>query len=372
MKSINFQRNKSLIRVVNDNKIKKERNWDRIVYLILISLFLIFIVYYLFSKFSFVNGQGQVIIDKNQIRLTDDARIIEFYVNEGDSVKKNDTLFSYALDMDEEIADNSPIIGINKTTEINVNQNWGNKELFALKKKISINSIDINENNALIANYKSEIKRLSNEVILDVLPKNKLEFVQNEILRLNSQNLKLQKENEELLKLIGTIESNPNKEVTNELNTLFNNPDISNNQDVDKLSFSNELLTKPKYFRSPVDGIVTKIFIENYETALKTEEIMSIHKSRAEFIKAYFEQEDLKHIKVGDIFNIEFPDGTASKGMLKRFYITTYALPEEFQKKYESTTRSLAADIYPLDSTELIKWKLFYKMSVKISKNKFK
>jgi hypothetical protein len=372
MKSINFQRNKSLIRVVNDDKIKKERNWDRIIYLLLLSLFTIFLCYYLFYKISFVNGLGQVIIDKNEIRLTDDARIIEFYINEGDSVKKNDTLFSYALDLDEENSLNLPISESNKTSEIKVTENWGSKELFTLKKKISINSIDINENNFLIANYKSEIKRLSNEVILDVLPKNKLEFVQNEIIQLNSKNLKLQKENDELSKLITNIEANPQKSVNSELNTLYNNSENSNNYNTEKLSFSDELLTKPKYFRSPVDGIVTKIFIENYETALKTEEIMSIHKSRAEFIKAYFEQEDLKHIKVGDIFNIEFPDGTASKGMLKRFYITTYTLPEEFQKKYESTTRSLAADIYPLDSTELIKWKLFYKMSVKISKNKFK
>ena len=44
---------------------------------------------------------------------------------------------------------------------------------------------------------------------------------------------------------------------------------------------------------------------------------------------------------------------------------------EEFQKKYEPTTRSIAADIYPVDSTEIVKWKAFYKMSVDISKLKF-
>lgn len=373
MKSINFQRNKSLIRIVNDNKVKKERNWDRILYMVLLGSFLIFLSYYLFSYLLFVKGLGQVIIEKNQIRLTDDARIIEFYVNEGDSVKKNDTLFSYALDMDEQDDFTLPISGINKTSEVKVSENWGNKEMFALKKKISINTIDISENNFLIANYKSEIKRLSNEVILDVLPKNKLEFVQNEILKLNSQNLKLQKENEELAKLISSIQTNPEKTTNNESRTYINTTEnnLTENENEKKLSFSDEYLTEPKYFRSPIEGITTKIFVQNYETALKSEEIMSIHKSHAEFIKAYFEQEDSKHLKVGDIFNIEFPDGTASKGILKRFYITTYTLPEEFQKKYESTTRSLAADIYPLDSTELIKWKLFYKMSVKISKYKF-
>ena len=98
---------------------------------------------------------------------------------------------------------------------------------------------------------------------------------------------------------------------------------------------------------------------------------MSIHQAHPAFIKAYFEQEDLRYFDVGDVFTIDFPDGTTSKGVLKRFYIATYTLPEEFQKKYEPTTRSIAADIYPLDSTEIVKWKAFYKMSVDISKLKF-
>ena len=131
-----------------------------------------------------------------------------------------------------------------------------------------------------------------------------------------------------------------------------------------------ELLTQAKYFKSPVVGIATRIYIHEYETALKTEEIMALHEAEPAYIKAYFEQEDLRFFKEGDLFTIEFPDGTKSKGILKRFYIATYTLPEEFQKKYEPTTRSIAADIYPIDSLEIKKWKTFYKMSVDISKLK--
>jgi hypothetical protein len=119
-----------------------------------------------------------------------------------------------------------------------------------------------------------------------------------------------------------------------------------------------------------MNGIATRIFIHSYETALKNEEIMALHEAQPAFIKAYFEQEDLRFFKEGDIFTIEFPDGTMSKGILKRFYIATYTLPDEFQKKYEPTTRSIAADIYAIDSTEIKKWKTFYKMSVDISKLK--
>ena len=62
---------------------------------------------------------------------------------------------------------------------------------------------------------------------------------------------------------------------------------------------------------------------------MKSEEIVSMHQAHPAFIKAYFEQEDLRYFKVGDEFDIEFPDGTKSKGFLKRFYIATYTLPEE-------------------------------------------
>jgi len=374
MKSMNFQRNKSLIRVVNEQqkvKQKKQRNWDRILYVGLLGLFVLFMVYYFTAKYLYVHAYGHVIIENTHIRLTDDARIIEFYVHEGDSIQKNDTLFSYALDRDDDInghASQALSIGsINATGK----DDWWVKELFALKKKITLNNIDISENVSLITNYKSEIKRLSNEVILDVLPKSRLEFVQNELFKLSTENQKLQRENNELNGLIKTLGPSTNKSKYSASNIKLNSSTANQFNDLSKLAFSEELLSDPKYFKSPINGISTRIFIHNFETVLKSEEIMSIHQARPAYIKAYFEQEDLRYFDVGDIFNVEFPDGTSSKGVLKRFYIATYTLPEEFQKKYEPTTRSIAADIYPLDTTELVKWRAFYKMSVDISKIKF-
>ncbi len=373
MKSVNFQRNKSLIRVVNEQKTKKktQRNWDRILYLGLLGLFLAFMVYYFLAKYIYVHAYGHVIIENTHIRLTDDARIIEFYVHEGDSIQKNDTLFSYALDRDDDInGQSAQSLNIGSITASG-KDDWWVKELFALKKKIALNNIDAAENASLINNYKSEIKRLSNEVILDVLPKNRLEFVQNEIFRLNTQNQKLQHENSELYGLIKTLGPSTNKNKYSASNIRLKSGARLASNDLEKLAFSEELLSEPKYFKSPIGGVSTRIFIHNYETVLKSEEIMSIHQAHPAFIKAYFEQEDLRYFHEGDVFNIDFPDGTSSKGVLKRFYIATYTLPEEFQKKYEPTTRSIAADIYPLDSSEVVKWRAFYKMSVAISKLKF-
>jgi hypothetical protein len=126
-----------------------------------------------------------------------------------------------------------------------------------------------------------------------------------------------------------------------------------------------------KYYLSPIDGTVTKINFESMEVALKSEIIVSIHKPEHIYIKGFFDQSDMDDISIGDEVKVEFPDGTKSTGKIKRFYYATNAIPEEFQKKYEPVTRTLLADITPVNETELKKWRTFYRMGVKIYKYKY-
>lgn len=411
MKSVNFQRNKSLLRVVNEEQIKKRRNYDRIIYLTLLIAFLIFLFYFFIFKSLYLKAYGQVIIDSMRIRLTDDSRIAKYYVNEGDSVVVGDTLFAYALD--EDIGDGDGGGGGIGSSMVSIADGGGNdkdtwylKEIYNLKKKIALNNIEMAENKMLMDSYSKEIKRLSNEVVLDVLPKTRLEYVQNEILRLNTENQKLNSENNQLNALIGTLgpfRTDPDKmrkiNVSSSGSKYGGGSGIGNrgkygkNKQVvldpkhlrkgnnywedyypgfnEHLSFSGEDLSQERYFLSPMDGIITREYIHVYETALKSEDILSIHRDHPAFIKAFFSQEDLLDIKEGDEFKIKFPDGTVSHGILKRFYIATYVLPDEFQKRYEPVTRSIAADIYPVDPEEAEKWKNFYKMGVEIYKFKY-
>ena len=381
MKSLNFQRNKALFRVTNEKQIKKRRNWDRLVYIALLFAFILFMLYYFLNKVLMVHAYGHVIIESTKIRLTDDARLGEIYVNEGDSVNVGDTLFTYSLDLDQDIsgpgASSSALsiaglAGGSKTS----NDFWWLKELYNVKKTIAINNTKINENNELAKSFEGELKRMTNEVILDVLPKQRLDYLQTEILKLKAESLKLQSENNELYGLMKTLkpfDASTNKPVELKdvkLSSSTRNR-LAHNYIRHNLLFSGELLTDLHYFKAPMDGVVTRIFIQSTETALKTEEIMTLHKDRPAFIKAYFEQEDIANFNTGDVFKVTFPDGSISYGILKRFYIATYVLPEEFQKKYEPTTRSVAADIYPLKEGEILKWKAFYKMGVDVSKFKY-
>lgn len=366
MKSISFQRNKSLIRVVNEEKIRKSRNWDRIIYLILLSLFLFFVVYYLIHKAFYINAKGQVLLESLSIRLTEDARILDIKVAEGDSIRMNDTLFVYA-------GENKKSSGGSSISLTNSggggDDSWWWKEVYNLKKKISLNLIDIKRNDELIDSYKSELRRITNEVILDVLPKTRLEQLKGEITKLTADNDKLKSENSQLQGMIaqlgpGTI---PDGNATTSIRTDGKNGLTNGNSHY----FSGELLGAPRFFLSPIEGIVTRVYTNAFETALRSEQIISLHKNYNLTIKAFFEQDDLDQLHQGDVFKIEFPNGTESLGVLKRFYFATYAMPEEFQKKYEPTTRTISADIYPLNDEEAKKWKAFYKMGVEISKFKY-
>lgn len=376
MKSINFQRNKSLIRVTNEKQIKKQRNWDRLVYLALLIAFVVFMAYYLLNKTVMVHAFGHVIIESTKIRLTDDARIIDIKVHEGDSICKDDTLFSYALDMDQDISGaGASSLSLGGVNSVGGKDYWWLKELYNIKKTISLNNIKIKENELLRKNYENELKRLTNEVILDVLPKQRLDYVQTEIMKLKTENYKLQNENSELSELMKTLKPFDNERKTSikdvKLNSSSSGKSLDDYMKNQTITFSDELLSEQRFFKAPMDGIVTRIYVHSTETALKTEDIMTMHKDHPAFIKAFFEQEDVGNFKVGDVFTITFPDGSKSQGVLKRFYIATYTLPEEFQKKYEPTTRSIAGDIYPLSEEEMYKWRTFYKMSVDISKFKY-
>ncbi len=376
MKSISFQRNKSLIRIVNEKHARKGKNWDKLIYIGLLAIFVILIIYYTINKLFFIHANGHVIIESTKVRLTDDARLIDFYVAEGDSVGLNDTLFSYALDLDQDQSSNSTLNSdIIANAQGESRDLWHLKELHSLKKSVQVNGTKIRENNRIIKDYQNEIKRLTNEVILDVLPKARLDVIQTEILKLKNENGQLEEENGSYRELMNTIVPLPANRTNSSTKEIKHNgkggmTDISKLH-INKLFFTDELLTHEKYFRSPMGGIITRIFIKPTETALKSEEILNIHRGFPAYIKAFFEQKDLRYFAKGDKFILEFPDGSKSTGVLKRFYIATYQMPDEFQAKYEPTTRTIAGDIYPEKEEDREKWLIFNKMSVEITKFKY-
>jgi multidrug resistance efflux pump len=363
MKNINFKRNESVLKgleIQTKGKTKGKVNWDRIIYFALLVVVLFFFFRYLINEMFFIEGNGQVRFENISIRNTDDCRVVDIFVTEGDEVKIGDSLFSYIPD-DENADDNndngygSAGFALNSKKQGDVS--WSEKEIFKVKEEIKVNNFLIAEKVKLKKLYSAELQRIRNEVMLDVLPRNKLD---DQLAKINQLNFDIQSLRGKTSMLSASMNQLEGMKRDLSATTTYAGQGVGGGDD-----------SGQKVFYSPLTGTVTTIMKNEFEVALKSEEIMSIHRPENISVRGFFQQEDLASLKIGDRVDLHFPDGSDGRGIIKRFYFATYRLPEEFQKKYEPTTRSLTVDIYPETKHDLKLWKTYWKMAVKITKTKY-
>jgi len=310
----------------------------------------------------------------------DDCRVTRYFVHEYDSVRVGDTLFEYINDNDD--TDNGGGAGGGGSVSVSVNagggkdNSWIEREILNKREKIATIEAKRKENLSLIKSYEAELERIRASVVLGVLPQSRLDLRQNEIVQLKAENSRLSEEIDELKKILRQLkadlaaESKKNNNVKSNIKIKGGRNSSGQESDNDNGGLA-ELDKRKQYFISPIDGTINQIFTKEFETALRDEVVLSVHKKSPIFVRAYFDQKDLDHVGIGEEFTVTFPDGTVSKGVLKSFYYSTIPLPEEFQKRYEPVSRAVVGDIYPLNIDEAKRWKDFYKMSVDVSKYKY-
>lgn len=379
MKSINFKRRGTEIRTLPEENRTARRKWDRITYIIILLVLLALGIYYASSKVFYTRAQGQVLYENVDIRLLDDCRVTRYFVHEYDSVRVGDTLFEYINDNDD---DDNGGGGNGGGVSVSVNAGGGNdnswieREILNKKEKIGSLEAKRKENLSLIKSYEAELERIRASVVLGVLPQSRLDIRQNEIVQLKAENSRLAEEISETKKILNQLQadlaSSGSKNGGTKSSVKINGGRANGSQDTDGDNGGlAELEKKKQYFISPIAGTINQIFTKEFETALRDEVVLSVHKKSPIFVRAYFDQKDLDQISIGEEFTVTFPDGTVSKGVLKSFYYSTIPLPEEFQKRYEPVSRAVVGDIYPVNIEEAQRWKDFYKMSVDVSKYKY-
>ena len=354
MKHINFQRGNSMLRVwEQDQKGRTPFNWDRLIYIVILIVVLFFFLRYVWHKTFYIEANGQVHFENVNIMNTQVSRILKFHIEEGDIVHKGDSLFTYFRD---DAAFENYSRGGSATVNISGDQStgWIDREIYSLTKQIATSEIRLKEQTAMLELYTAQLEKTRNEVILEIVSRNKLDELESKIEGLRFDQEKTLNEIKMNREFLAKMQQMKSQELS-----------ISMSADGKGVGSPDGKIV----FYSPLSGSVTRINFQPFEVAQISEVILTIHKPENIFVKGYFEQEDLEELHEGDIVHVQFPDGTNTRGIIKRFYFATLKLPEELQKKYESTTRSLIADIYPLDSTELNKWKVYYKMDVRIFKS---
>ena len=383
MKSISFKRKgDSYLRYIDEKEVQKQKspfNWDRFIYISLLVVLLFFVGRFLLNHYFYIEGNGQVLFENVDIRHTDDIRILEFAIEEGQDVEIGDTLFTYFLD--DDLFGNGGGGGSNSVTIGGKSKpdSWIERELYNLRKNVALNKARIEDDKKLLAIYEDDLERVRQEVILDAVSHTNLENLEYQISRLESAIHINESENSVMYRQIkyleGLIVEEQDLDVKIEQNSTGGGGGGGGNGsyglEPQHMLAGIEQIQDFKVFTCPIDGTVTRLNKQPYEVALKTETILSIHQASHVHIKGFFDQTDLRHLSEGDLVNLEFADGTESVGMINRFYSATYILPEEFQKKFEPTTRTLAADIVPISTEDLVIWRKYYKLSVTISKRTF-
>lgn len=345
MEQFSFKQGNATIRHLKEPEKpkRKKMNTDRILFILLLVTIGIYGSFKLYKGVAVIELDGMVTMDKLEVHFTDDIRLNSLLVEEGAEIQKGDTLFQYTNQYYENDA----------ASYVNIisNRERVDREILDLRRQLDEKRTEQKILQNRLKELRFELERIRSMVALAALTKTKFDDQQYKIDRAEDD-LDLVKQ--EIRYLIRHID---------QLNRLKANYSVA-------ASSGGSGIQKQLYI-APEDGVIGRINVRENEVCYKADQVMTIHQPQHLRIQAYFVQEELDKAEIGRIVNLEFPDGTKQKGIIDKFYVSTYELPPEFQKKYEPTQRSLLVDIIPLDVNDLEEWKQFYKMSVKVSIGRF-
>ncbi|HHM21216.1 MAG TPA: HlyD family efflux transporter periplasmic adaptor subunit, partial [Bacteroidetes bacterium] len=328
---------------------------DRLFFVILLTWFLFYFGHRMYKAYAQIIVNGQVMLEKMSVNFTDEIRIKKMMVEEGDEVVAGDSLFSYVVE--------TP--GLNRLDKIynkyDGNNNWFLREKMAVTRQIQLKKSDRQGINTLIQLKKEELEALKKRVYLGSELSHKIEPVKTKIQELENEKSSLTSEINVLYDYLQRLRQQ-------EMLAISMNQKAIEEELAAKSAFESLVL----YYTTPITGLIGQIQKQENEVCYQSESVMTIHKLGVIKIKAYFLPEHANDIAIGDEVTVVFEDGSKSKGLVQNFYISTYPMPPEFQKRYEPTTRSIVVDIVPKDEYEAENWLSYYKMSVKVVKSRFK
>lgn len=327
MKGSQFKRNPSAIRFRREEAAKKKRSYGRWFYLAVIWGVIGYGLFLLLSRTWILHRDGQVRFIKVDVGVLEPGRVKEIFVAEGDEVKAGDPLFTVRYERDQKVS----------------KRDWVTREKLEAQSRIAEQEVRVAQALAEVDQLKSDLKRIEEDVLLELRDPGRIHQIRN---RLEDAERKVVGTRAQLL-------------VYREQLTRINQVPEEELVPTGKI---NETMV------APTDGTITRIGKELEEAAYPSENIVSIHKQDEVFIRAFFEQSDVKYLEVGDHVEIILPGGRSSPGIIRRFYSATFPLPPEFQPRYEPTQRSIVVDIDPLWGEEISENDYFYKMSVRIRK----
>lgn len=342
MKDFSFRHDVSTIRYLKEPKINKKINYDQIIFVLVIVLALGLLAKYLYGQLAVIEADGQILMEKTTVNFMNNIRIKEIYIQEGDTVQKDQVLFSYVTN----VFDNQSDMYLKHAAFLQKN----NETAESMEKEIAFKEFELSGLNQRLQYVKTRREEVAKLILLDVYKKSDLDDIER-------TELNLEAEKRALLKQLVFIKTKRKDFLaTNQQTSLASYPEA-------------EVLIN--HYKAPNKGVVGLINKSNEETCYAGEDLTTIHNPNKILIKAYFKLKDASELYELRTVTILFPDKYKSEGIIKKIQISTCELPKELQKIYHSTERNVVVEIEPVKPEDIQRWENLYKLHVKVLIQKY-
>lgn len=347
MRQFKLREEKSFVKILKEPPAAKPKvNWSRRVYIAIFLVVAFLFIKRIYNANMIIFANGQIDLPKQTVKFPNDIKLLELNIKEGSQVCQGDTLFAYNI-MGDQIDQAKLSISTPGSND------WIIREQLAINKKIELNKILIQQK-GINLDYLNETIKTKESLLLGGIHDEYQAYsgLQNQKANLLAEMQLHKREIEILRKHIGR---------------LYGHRKINEGFNMNQLKIYEQV----QYYVAPIDGVISDIFYAVNEICYKKDEMVTIHQMNNATINTYFDPEEVQHLKVGDMVTIEFPDKTESLGIISKFFVSTYAVPSEFQKKYEPTERNIVAEIVPFNKQDDLAWNSYYKMEVNVQKKRY-
>ena len=352
MKNFNFKSKKSVIKTLKEPPKPKKINWQKWSWIGILCAAALFAGFRIFNGVAVVRGYGQVELQKQALTFTNDVRVLDILVKEGQEVRKGDTLFYYQNEYTTDAG-----LAVKNSYHVQQPVDWIEKERLNLRKQIALKNIEKDNLTSKLKFKKEEFKHQQDLVLLGV---NDIEYtltsIQSEIITIETHQKILKEEISFLKKHLYRLRKQEK--------AIFN-------LEKDKIAYETGAIKEVFPYIALIDGLIGNINFTPNEVCYEKQDVMTIHQKEDISVRAYFDPELIQYLQISEVLQIKFPDGTKGLGRVNNIYISTQALPAEFQKKHEPTVRNVVVDVLPITEEEGKRWVNFYKMTVDVSRLKY-
>jgi len=309
--------------------------FTRWIYFGVLIFLLVYIVWYGFFSYFYINERGLVEVDRIEVSSTRGGRILELPVSTDDHVKRNDLLVRLKSPND---CASSQMAGLNQPSpelrSLRFKQQADRAHLNRLyfesrEKKTRLNGINLRHSMELSLNGSGAASRQKLEDDIQQLEGKKRELYQliANRARLISKLVALQKK--------GLTPS--------------------------QLGCHDELI------RAPYAGTIISKIHSVFEVMQRTETIMALIPKHASVrIEVYLRNDMYNMLKVGHEFSITFPDGQKSKSRIEKITSTSLPYPRRNINHYFPDRTRLLVILRPSDKADLPLWKKFNQLEVEV------